>query len=85
MHMQEHLLAALREQIDAWEALLAGLSEMQIHAPLPASEWRTKDILAHLYIWMNGYSLADVLLGTYDHHQEHYDKLVDWLKGDHGS
>lgn len=28
------------------------------------------------FAWMGGYSLADVLLGTYDHHQEHLDKLL---------
>jgi hypothetical protein len=32
------------------------------------------------YPWMNGYSLADVLLGTYEHHLEHYQKLVAWLR-----
>jgi hypothetical protein len=33
------------------------------------------------YAWMNDYSLSDVLIGTYDHHQEHYEKLQAWLKG----
>lgn len=36
------------------------------------------------YPWMQGYSLAFVLLATYDHHQEHYEKLLAWLQG-HGS
>lgn len=30
--------------------------------------------------WLGGYSLADVLLGTYDHHQEHLDKLLERLR-----
>ena len=32
------------------------------------------------YPWLNGYPLALVLLGTYDHHQEHFDKLQAWLR-----
>ena len=31
---------------------------------------------ASRYAWLNGYSLADVLLGSYDHHQEHLEKLL---------
>lgn len=30
--------------------------------------------------WLNGYSLAFILVASYDHHQEHFEKLVDWLK-----
>jgi len=36
------------------------------------------------YPWMEGYPLAFVLLGTYDHHKEHYDHLSAWLD-DHPS
>ncbi len=32
------------------------------------------------YSWLNGYSLADTLLSTYDHHREHLDKLEAWLE-----
>lgn len=35
---------------------------------------------ASRYAWLSGYSLADVLLGTYDHHQEHLDNLLARLK-----
>jgi len=28
------------------------------------------------YAWLSGYSLADVLIGSYDHHQEHLEKLL---------
>ena len=31
------------------------------------------------YPWLRGYSLAFILVASYDHHQEHYEKLVDWL------
>ena len=160
MYMKTHMLAALREEFDHWERILAGLSEDQIHAVPQPGELSLKDEIAHLwawqqrsiarleagsnggepklptwwpdialeseedndrfnaqiyttfrerpwsaiyqdwhsgflrllalgealaepalldasrYPWLNGYALADVLLGTYDHHQEHLDKLL---------
>lgn len=40
-----------------------------------------KDLLdSDKYPWMEGYSLADVYLGSYDHHQEHIDMLYGWLR-----
>jgi hypothetical protein len=40
-----------------------------------------KDLLdSSKYPWMNGDPLVLVLLGTYDHHQEHLDKLQEWLR-----
>ena len=159
MYMKTHMLAALREEFDHWEKVLAGLSENQIHAVPAPGELPLKDELAHLcawqqrsiarlqagqtntepqmptwlpnvspeveentdainawiyenykdrtwsevytmwrsgflqlleraetipepalldsgrFPWLRGYSLADVLLGTYDHHQEHMDNL----------
>ena len=35
------------------------------------------------YPWLNGYSLAFILVASYDHHQEHLEKLTGWL-GEHG-
>jgi hypothetical protein len=33
------------------------------------------------YAWLDGYSLADVLQGSYEHHhEEHYEPLVTWLR-----
>ena len=51
MNMHEHILAALREQFNQWEELLASLSEAQIHAPHLPSHWSTKDEIAHLRAW----------------------------------
>lgn len=34
------------------------------------------------YPWLKGYSLAFILVASYDHHQEHLEKLVDWLRED---
>ncbi len=32
------------------------------------------------YPWLNGYSLAFILIASYDHHQEHLEKLRAWLQ-----
>lgn len=32
------------------------------------------------YPWLRGYSLASILMSSYDHHQEHFEKLTDWLQ-----
>jgi hypothetical protein len=49
--MKQHILAALREELDTWEALLAGMSEAQITNPLVPSHWSCKDNIAHLRAW----------------------------------
>ena len=51
MTMQQHILAALREQFERWEDLLASTSEAEITAPLAPSEWSVKDVIAHLWTW----------------------------------
>ena len=164
MNMKEHILAALREQFDSWEELLASMDEEQITAPHFDFAWSIKDVMAHLwawqqisiarmeagvldrepefpkwivnlgedwednadrvnaltfethhekswpeiyqnwkngflrflelgnaiserdlldgdrYPWLKGYSLAFILIASYDHHQEHLEKLIDWLR-----
>lgn len=168
MNMKEHILAALREQFEHWEELLASLSEEQITAPDFDREWSIRDVMAHLwawqqisiarleggvldrepmypqwitsigddweenadrvnaltfdnnhektwsrvyqnwkngflrflklgnqiserdllngdrYPWLKGYSLASILVASYEHHQEHFEKLLDWLQ-EHGN
>ncbi len=32
------------------------------------------------FTWMEERPLALVLIGSYDHHLEHYDKLTDWMR-----
>ncbi len=162
--MKGHILAALREQFNSWQELLASLSEEQITAPHFDYDWSIKDVVAHLwawqqvsiarmesgvldresefpkwitelgedweedadrvnaltfetnhkkpwsevyqnwrsgflrflelgneiserdlldgdrYPWLKGYSLAFILMASYDHHQEHLEKLQNWLK-----
>lgn len=51
MNMKEHILAAMREQIENWEALLSTLNEEQILAPNFDLDWSIKDVLAHLLAW----------------------------------
>lgn len=164
MNMKEHILAAMREQIENWEVLLSTLKEEQNLAPNFDLDWSIKDVMAHLwawqqisiarmdggphdrkpeypkwivesienweddadsvnaltfetyhkepwtviyenwkvgylhflelgsqiserdlldgdrYAWLNGYSLASILISSYDHHQEHFEKLTRWLK-----
>lgn len=171
MSMKTHMLAALREEFDEWEKVLAGLSDAQINTPPQPGELALKDEIAHLwawqqrsiarmeaglnsrepkmpswwpdatvtranatttheddtdqvnariyetfrdqswavvyekwrtgflhflavseqitervlldadrFAWLSGYALADVLLGSYDHHQEHLEKLLARLR-----
>lgn len=164
MRMKEHILAALQEQFDSWEELLATLNEEQLTTPHFDFDWSIKDVIAHLwawqqisiarveagalerepefpkwitelgedweedadrvnaltfetshakpwpevyqnwkngflrflelgdkimerdlldgdrYPWLKGYSLAFILVASYDHHQEHFEKLIDWLQ-----
>ena len=167
MYMKNHILAALREEFNQWEEVLARLGEEQITAVRQPSALSIKDEIAHLwawqqrsiarmeaaqngeepkmpqwwpnasvvrpnasvaseentdqinaqiyetyrdrswtavyeqwrtgflrfmevgeqisepalldasrYAWLSGYSLADILIGSYDHHQEHLEKLL---------
>ncbi len=46
-----------------------------------AREIRERDLLdGGRYAWLDGYSLADVLIGSYNHHEEHLDQLREWLR-----
>ena len=164
MSMKEHILAALIEQFNNWEELLASLSVEQITVPRFDYSWSIKDVIAHLwgwqqisiarmqagvlnqepefpewmaalpadweenadqtnawiyknqhvrpwseiyqiwregflhlvdlgesflerdlldgdrYSWLKGYSLAFILVASYDHHQEHLEKLIASLR-----
>ncbi len=44
-----------------------------------------KDLLdASRYPWLAGHPLAFILVASYDHHQEHLEKLIAWLR-QHGN
>ncbi len=51
MIMKNHILAALGEIFDRWQALLAGMDATQIVAPVLPSHLSTKDVIAHLMAW----------------------------------
>src|SRR5690349_23848834 len=164
MNMKDHILAAMREQFDSWEKLLASLDEKQLTTPHFDDDWSIKDVMNHLwgwqqitiariqaaaqdgklefpnwinelgtvweesaeqtntqiyknfhaqpwsetyqnwqrgylhlletsetipeknlldgdwYPWLNGHSPSAYLISSYDHHQEHLEKLAAWLK-----
>lgn len=45
------------------------------------NEISERDLLdGERYPWLNGYSLALILVASYDHHQEHFEKLQDGRK-----
>jgi len=69
MNMKEHILAALREQFDSWEELLASLSEEQITAPHFDYDWSIKDVIAHLWAWQQ-ISIARIEGGLHNREPE---------------
>jgi hypothetical protein len=163
MSMKSHILAAMKEQFDQLDQLLASLKDEHATAPSFDDDWSVKDVVNHLwgwqqisvarlnagvldrepefpnwltgypgnwdenadetnawiyedfhkrswaeartnwsdgflrllelgekvserdlldgsrYAWLNGYSLAFILIACYEHHQEHLEKLTAWL------
>lgn len=51
MNMKQHILAALQEVFDEWEARLAGLSEQQITQTPATGDLSVKGEIAHLMAW----------------------------------
>jgi hypothetical protein len=44
-----------------------------------------RDLLAtNFYPWLEGYPLYFILVASYDHHQEHWEALVEGLQGEEG-
>ena len=78
MNMKEHILAALREQFNSWDELLASMSEEQINAPHFDFDWSIKDVMAHLWAWQQ-ISIARMEGGLQDQEPE-YPK---WIVGSH--
>ena len=74
MNMKEHILAALREQFERWEALLSSLTEEQINTQRFDLNWSIKDIMAHLWAWQQ-ISIARLEGGVKDRDPE----LPKWI------
>ena len=51
MNDKAQIIAALKEEFNRWEGLLAGISEDQITAPHLPSILSIKDVIAHLRAW----------------------------------
>jgi hypothetical protein len=74
MHMKTHILAALKEEFEQWEAVLAGLSERQISAAPSTGELSIKDEIAHLWAWQQR-SIARMEAGLHNRELQ----LPQWL------
>lgn len=51
MNMKGHILAAMREQLEAWGGLLNGLDAEQVNVARFDAGWSIKDVMAHLWAW----------------------------------
>ena len=64
-----------------WAAVHQSWREGYLHMLELGASFAEKDLLdASRYPWLEGHSLAFVLVSTYDHHQEHYEKLIARLQ-----
>ncbi len=61
---------------DWWEGFQ---NVLDLAEAIPESDLMT----ANQYPWLEGYSLADILKSSYEHHEEHYEWLTTWLR-EHG-
>ena len=60
MKMQEHMLAALHEQMQEWQIVLEEADESRATVPLAGTDWSLKDVVIHLWAWQQR-SLARLL------------------------
>lgn len=51
MTMKDHILAAMQEQFERWQAFLDDLDEAAITTPHFPSTWTLKDEVVHLWAW----------------------------------
>ena len=79
MNMKDHILAALREQFDTWEELLANLNEEQIVVPRFDLNWSIKDVIAHLWAWQQ-ISIARMEGGLRDHNPDYPEWIVEKIE-----
>ena len=63
-----------------WSEIYQNWKEGFLHFLALGNAISEKDLLdGDKYKWLNGYSLAFILIASYDHHQEHIEKLFAWL------
>ena len=51
MNDKTYMIAALREEFNRWEELLAGVGEGQPATPPLPPNWSVKDVITHLWAW----------------------------------
>ena len=74
------IYATHREQ--PWATVQHNWRTGYLHLLAAAEQVGEKDLLdAGRYAWLEGRPLVMVLLGTYDHHLEHSEELLAWIKG----
>lgn len=73
---KKQILALLREELNRWEELLAGLSDAQILTPHSHSIMSTKDVVGHLRAWQQ---VSNARLEAAQHNSE--PAFPDWLQG----
>ena len=63
-----------------WSEIYQNWKEGFLHFLALGNAISEKDLLdGDKYKWLNGYSLASILIASYDHHQEHIEKLFAWV------
>lgn len=64
-----------------WSQVHQNWREGYLHMLQTAETFVEKDLLdKERYKWLHGYSPADVLIASYDHHQEHFEKVMAALR-----
>jgi hypothetical protein len=64
----------------SWEKVLEGWRDGYLKLQDLASRVEEPVLLnSDRFPWLDGYSLADVLLGAYDHHAEHLANVQSWM------
>ncbi len=74
----EWIYTTYREEL--WPRIYRDWKEGYLHFLELAADISERDLLDESrYPWMGERPLALVLISSYDHHQEHYDKLTAWM------
>lgn len=76
MSAKQDKLAALQEEFQRWEELLASLPEAQITTPQLSADLSIKDVIGHLHAWQQ---LSIARLEAAQHHQEPV--MPAWVTG----
>ena len=51
MSDKSQIITSLRGEFNAWEILLANMSEAEMITPRLDEDWSIKDVMAHLWVW----------------------------------